>query len=768
MSTGAPVFGGLLVIGIAAAMFAATTPAIPQPGDMEPIAYVGHGAFFAKDGRQIAPTTDFVVKAQAWYRTRLLASASVKQRADLASAEARIAEAGITGQTRLVLRQNALQTLADDLAVADEKSPVGRLRALNTMLMWQLQPAGSREAATPRKPFVIDPAILRKFEPQQRRMTRFAVTANRGQLYVDECRTAGVPIPPPIGRLAAPGVAGWTIRGEIPPASQFIFQAARDGSSIPSVAEVRTYEDAAGFCIALPRYQGVVTGAGVNVLADGVICLSRTTSKVCFWDNQMAGAAFAFTAGTVIPIGAADPAINAAGLYQAGGEELEGAVGGVCTDCHAGENPFVIHPDVMLSTGIRMGSLVPINFAPNRYEPIVKAGWPQNRLSHNLAYVPASCSGCHQRGGSGGRLPHLSSDLVSYCPTILRQAVLGSMPRPPGVAPTMPQGAPGSAVGMALDDFLAQCAIAPAAGASNRGDPHLTTTNGVAYDFQAAGEFTALRNTDTGFEVQTRQTPVQTSFIPGTNPYTGLAGCVALNTAVAVRVGKHRITYQPGKSANMEGLALRIDGKLVDPGSRDIDLGRGRLTIVAAPRGNGFDIALDDGTRLIVTPEFWASEGHWYLNIEVVNTPAREGTMGLITASNWLPMHPDGTATGARPASLAARHAQLNGRFAEAWRVTPATSLFDYAAGTSTATFTDRNWPPRPGTACTVRSTVPAIPVANRPPLKGTSLAAAKKICARIEDSAAKRACIFDATVMGDPGVGAAYQRTLARRIAAM
>jgi len=50
-------------------------------------------------------------------------------------------------------------------------------------------------------------------------------------------------------------------------------------------------------------------------------------------------------------------------------------------------------------------------FAPNRYDPIVAASWPQNQLSHSTPLVPALCSSCHVQGGSGGRFPHLSSEL---------------------------------------------------------------------------------------------------------------------------------------------------------------------------------------------------------------------------------------------------------------------------------------------------------------------------------------------------------------------
>jgi lysyl endopeptidase len=75
------------------------------------------------------------------------------------------------------------------------------------------------------------------------------------------------------------------------------------------------------------------------------------------------------------------------------------------------------------------------------------------------------------------------------------------------------------------------------------GDTHITTTNGVPYDFQAAGEFISLRDPN-GLEIQTRQAPVPTSStVP--DAYSGLNLCVSINTAVAARVGKHRVSYQP-------------------------------------------------------------------------------------------------------------------------------------------------------------------------------------------------------------------------------
>ena len=91
--------------------------------------------------------------------------------------------------------------------------------------------------------------------------------------------------------------------------------------------------------------------------------------------------------------------------------------------------------------------------------------------------------------------------------------------------------------------------------ASDDGDPHITTVNGIHYDFQDAGEFVALRDAN-GMEIQTRQTPVAT------------APWVSLNTAIAARVGKYRVTWQPNISGipDPSGLELRVDGVLTTLG----------------------------------------------------------------------------------------------------------------------------------------------------------------------------------------------------------
>jgi hypothetical protein len=642
--------------------------------DDEPIAYIGHGGFFDSKGNQITLTPEFVAKAQDWYRRRLQSGLSAAKKSEFANFERQL-NAGVKaeGQARLLVQQRSLDWLiANSAQLKDGGRTLGKLRALKSALNWKLPEGPDSPRNQLREEFKLDPELDQKLKlPQLNPGTIHVLSAtiNLGQAYINECIAAGVPIPPRIGQLDPAGLNGWKSQGFIPIANQFIGQDEGD-----SPAEIRTYQVLApspqeGMCIALPRYKAGTNKATVRL--DGVICLSKNTSKVCFWDNQRSGITFSFPTGTQIPIGVPD---SPGGLYQAGGFELEGGQGGVCTDCHAGQNPYIIHPEVVLedangaATTLKMGKLgdPPLNlptFSASRYDPLVPASWPQNQLSQTPPYVPGVCNSCHFSGGEGGAFPHLSPDLPGYCGTILPKAIASTMPAPPFT--------PGSAAGTtAVNDFLNWCGVPASSGPSDRGDPHLTTTNGINYDFQAAGEFTALRNSATKFELQTRQTPVSTTFVPGANAYTGLATCVSLNTAAALRLGKHRVTYQPGPGAvaNREGLQLRIDGTLVTLPANGIDLGNGNR-IAKAASGGGIDVKAADGTRVIISPNYWTSQGYWYLNVEVLSTPAREGTMGHIVPGDFLPLAPNGASFGPKPAALSDRYDLLNKKFADAWRV---------------------------------------------------------------------------------------------------
>jgi hypothetical protein len=147
------------------------------------------------------------------------------------------------------------------------------------------------------------------------------------------------------------------------------------------------------------------------------------------------------------------------------------------------------------------------------------------------------------------------------------------------------------------------------------GDTHITTADGTHYDFQAAGEFVSLRDRD-GTEIQTRQTAIGTTFFPAPDSHDGLATCVSVNTAVAARVGRYRVTYQPHISGvpDPSGLQLRIDGALTTLGTNGLALGGGRLVPLA---GGALEVDFPSGKTMLVTPQWWASQGKWFLNVDI-------------------------------------------------------------------------------------------------------------------------------------------------------
>jgi hypothetical protein len=293
------------------------------------------------------------------------------------------------------------------------------------------------------------------------------------------------------------------------------------------------------------------------------------------------------------------------------------------------------------------------------------------------------------------------------------------------------------------------------------GDPHITTLDGTRYDFQGAGEFVALRDSG-GAEIQVRQAPIATTFNPGADAHHGLATCVSLNTAVAARVGRHRVTYQPNLSGvpDPSGLQLRVDGVLTTLGPAGINLsGDGRIAQTSAP--GGIEVTFPDKYTLVVTPGWWSSQSKWYLNVGVVRGTATGasgaspgagtlpsgGLAGTIPWGSWLPTLPDGSSMGPMPAALHDRYVALYQKFGEAWRVTDASSLFDYAPGTSTATFTLKTWPSE-NPPCVLPQTTPVKPL---------SLAAAQQACSEIRDRRTRANCVFDVRVTGERGFARTY-----------
>jgi len=232
----------------------------------------------------------------------------------------------------------------------------------------------------------------------------------------------------------------------------------------------------------------------------------------------------------------------------------------------------------------------------------------------------------------------------------------------------------------------------------NDGDPHITTVDGVHYDFQTGGEFVALRGGSV-MEIQTRQTPVPS------------APWVSVNTAVATRTGKHRVTWQPALDGVPDpvGLQVRVDGKRVTVPAGGIDLGDGARVEHAS--NNVLTVDFPDGSTLIATSNWWAAQQQWYIDVHVYHTPATQGLMGMLERDAWT-----------RPG------------FADAWRVTRETTLFDYKEGGSPGDFR-----------------VDPFPADRIPPMKREFVVLARKVCAPVAGDHQRKDCLFDVGTTGDP-----------------
>lgn len=197
------------------------------------------------------------------------------------------------------------------------------------------------------------------------------------------------------------------------------------------------------------------------------------------------------------------------------------------------------------------------------------------------------------------------------------------------------------------------------------GDPHLSTFQGRPFTIQAAGEFLAARAPD-HLELQVRMRPLNAS--------------VAVNSAVALTLGDAQVTI------DIDGAALvAVDGQPALTGEFEVlDLGDG----AGLQRHGPVVVATwPDGSSLWVR----ARAGSIDYVLDLTEAAASEVT-GL---------HGDGDgrliAAGAGEVQVDVEHAELL-RYADTWRITDAESLFDRSPGTSTATWTDLDFPSAPVT----------------------------------------------------------------------
>lgn|GEM_PF-2766654 len=234
-------------------------------------------------------------------------------------------------------------------------------------------------------------------------------TTSSGRQYARDCRARGVPLPPTWGS------SSWKFSGILTDAQEFILS--------QRTAHVYYYESALGLCIALPRAEG----DRVPAASFGVICLG-TSGSSCFWDNAQPVEWDRDNGDTVYSERAriTSTFVDDPGPWI-GGADLATHPGGTCSDCHAGENPFVIHPGTALDLGDKL------DVSRFWQSPLVPVSWPDNPGPGTTLYdTPigpddGSCLDCHN-GDIAGRFPSISSELNGYCGVLRISNQLGVMP----------------------------------------------------------------------------------------------------------------------------------------------------------------------------------------------------------------------------------------------------------------------------------------------------------------------------------------------------
>jgi hypothetical protein len=368
---------------------AGPAPTTPSIGAIDPIGSVGHGVVFGPDGKPIDTTPAFIEATQQLYVDALLAQATPEIEATFAGKErALLADKAWDRTSAQYAKAALIEWLIGAVAPADAAQLDGHNQILRNAALL---------GAAADAPFEVPAALTALLTREGLVEVAEKGTGASGEAYINECRAAGVPIPPDWGSPV------WVHRGEL---DIKLISASRD-------ADVYTYESTSprGMCIALPRS----IGSTIGLL--GIICMGEDTGNVCFWDNQRDGSSFPIMEGFRVSL-----------RDFAGGAALDEYVGGECTDCHAGENPYIRHRDAVL--GPPALNALPIR--PDRwYRPLVKRSWNQNAGPTTIldgVGSPTQCTACHVAGGEAGPFPQVSTETPFYCNTILEGAIARTMP----------------------------------------------------------------------------------------------------------------------------------------------------------------------------------------------------------------------------------------------------------------------------------------------------------------------------------------------------
>ncbi|MBA3548619.1 MAG: VWD domain-containing protein [Nannocystis sp.] len=280
--------------------------------------------------------------------------------------------------------------------------------------------------------------------------------------------------------------------------------------------------------------------------------------------------------------------------------------------------------------------------------------------------------------------------------------------------------------------FSDECTPPPPPGGS-WGDVHLVSFDGLLLDFQAGGEFVLVRATDgLPFEIQTRQEPMKLANFGGTDL------SLSVNTAVAMMVDGHRLGFYTRHPE-----PVLVDGQPPVLGAgQPLALGQGSLTLDAD--GRTYTITHPSGEVVTLTRQLAHGQVRAHFNIKVNLPPARAGSVeGLLGDADGDTTN-DIALPGGQPFPQPVAFDDLYWapvNFADAWKVAPGASLFDYAGGATPATFHDA--PPYIQMPATL------------PPATMPHVQLAQQLCAACPDNL-EGTCMTDVGFTGDPALALA------------
>jgi hypothetical protein len=239
---------------------------------------------------------------------------------------------------------------------------------------------------------------------------------------------------------------------------------------------------------------------------------------------------------------------------------------------------------------------------------------------------------------------------------------------------------------------------------TNRGDPHIVTQDGLAYDFHGAGDFVLLRSPANDVEMQVRYRRSK---------------WVSLFAGVAIRDGDTTLTIE--NFVRGEDPVITLDGEPLvfdDIGWYDLEIGFVMRTggTIYAELTNGVRFQARRAGLTLLTPAAWAGE------FEGIQGNG-DGDLTNDLAAD------DGTPVSAADTDM------LYGEFFDSWYVSPADSMFTIPFDEAT------DGPIRPAEIVTLADIDPA------------DVAAALEVCldAGLTAGAGLEDCIYDVAVTGDP-----------------